>query len=60
MRFLILYDTPEGPVAFDRHYREVHIPLVRGIPGVRRCIIGRNAVAVRARNCHANIAAAHR
>jgi len=47
VRFLVLYDMPEDPVAFDRHYREVHIPLVRDIPGVRRYTISRNAVAVR-------------
>jgi uncharacterized protein (TIGR02118 family) len=47
VRFLVLYDTPEDPVAFDRHYREVHIPLVRDIPGVRRYTISRNAVAIR-------------
>lgn len=47
VKFLILYDTPDDPVAFDRHYRTVHIPLVRHIPGVRRYSISRNAVLVR-------------
>lgn len=47
VRFLVLYDTPDDPVAFDRHHREVHIPLVRDIPGVRRYTISRNAVLVR-------------
>ena len=36
VRFLALYETPAGPEAFDRHYREVHIPLGRRLPGLRR------------------------
>lgn len=28
IRFLAAYDIPDDPEAFDRHYREVHIPLV--------------------------------
>jgi len=30
VRFLALYETPADPEAFDRHYREIHIPL--GVP----------------------------
>ena len=26
-RFLALYEKPADPEAFDRHYREIHIPL---------------------------------
>ena len=33
--------------AFDRHYREVHIPLGRQLPGLRRYVIGRDVAAVR-------------
>ena len=46
-RFLVLWDTPEDPEYFERHYREVHIPLVRQIPGVRRYSLSRNAAPVR-------------
>jgi uncharacterized protein (TIGR02118 family) len=46
-RFLVLWDTPADPDYFERHYREVHIPLVRGLPGLRRYTFSRNAVAVR-------------
>jgi uncharacterized protein (TIGR02118 family) len=45
--FLALYETPADPGAFDRHYREVHIPLGRRLPGLRRYAIGRDAAAVR-------------
>jgi uncharacterized protein (TIGR02118 family) len=47
VRFLVLYDQPEDPETFDRHYREVHIPLARKLPGLRRYTISRNARSVR-------------
>jgi uncharacterized protein (TIGR02118 family) len=46
-RFLALYDTPSHPETFDRHYREVHIPLGSRLPGLRRYTVGRDAAAVR-------------
>jgi uncharacterized protein (TIGR02118 family) len=47
VRFLALYETPTDPEAFDRHYREVHIPLGRRLPGLRRYAVVRDVVAVR-------------
>jgi uncharacterized protein (TIGR02118 family) len=47
VRFLVVYETPDDPAAFDRHYREVHVPLARALPGLRRYTVSRNAVAVR-------------
>jgi uncharacterized protein (TIGR02118 family) len=32
-RFLALYDAPADPEVFDRHYHEIHIPLIRRLPG---------------------------
>jgi uncharacterized protein (TIGR02118 family) len=46
-RLLVLWDTPTNPDYFERHYREVHIPLVKKLPGVRRYTLSRNAMAVR-------------
>jgi uncharacterized protein (TIGR02118 family) len=46
-RLLVGYETPANPAEFDRHYREVHIPLVRQLPGVRRFALGRDPAAVR-------------
>ncbi|GIH14302.1 EthD family reductase [Rugosimonospora africana] len=46
-RFLALYETPTDPEVFDRHYREVHIPLGRRLPGLRRYTVGRDVEAVR-------------
>jgi uncharacterized protein (TIGR02118 family) len=47
VRFLVLYDAPDDPEAFDRHYREVHIPLAKKLPGLRRYTISRNVAGIR-------------
>lgn len=46
-RFTVLWDVPQNPAEFDRHYREVHIPLVRQLPGLRRYTLSRNVVRIR-------------
>ena len=45
-RFLALYETPADPEAFDRHYHQTHIPLIRQLPGLRRCAISRSITAL--------------
>jgi uncharacterized protein (TIGR02118 family) len=45
-RFLAAYETPADPAAFDRHYQEVHIPLLRQLPGLRRCTVSRDVTAL--------------
>lgn len=45
-RFLALYETPADPDAFDRHYREVHIPLLRRLPELRRYSVGQDFTAL--------------
>src|SRR5258706_16173458 len=47
VKFLVLWNTPEDPVAFERHYRDVHIPLVRQLPGLRRYTIGHHTKPLR-------------
>ena len=47
VRFLVLYDRPADPGAFERHYRDVHIPLAKKLPGLRRYTISRNVTPVR-------------
>jgi len=46
-RFLVLWGTPEDPDYFERHYREIHVPLVKKLPGVRRYTFSRNTRRVR-------------
>ncbi|SOD86033.1 EthD family reductase [Streptomyces sp. Ag109_G2-15] len=47
VRFLALYERPADPEAFDRHYREIHVPLARRLPGLRRYTVGRDLAPVR-------------
>jgi uncharacterized protein (TIGR02118 family) len=51
-RFLACYDTPADPGAFDRHYREVHIPIARQLPRLRRYTVSRGTEAVRGEPCY--------
>jgi uncharacterized protein (TIGR02118 family) len=51
-RFLALYETPADPETFDRHYREVHIPLIRHLPGLRRYTVGRDVAALHGAPCY--------
>jgi uncharacterized protein (TIGR02118 family) len=46
-RFLVLYEAPADPAAFDRHYREVHLPLAHRLPGLRRYTLGDRPADVR-------------
>ena len=32
-RLLVLWGTPQDPDFFERHYREIHVPLVKKLPG---------------------------
>jgi uncharacterized protein (TIGR02118 family) len=44
VRVLVLYNKPEDAQAFDRHYREVHLPLAKALPGLQHYTISRNIV----------------
>ena len=41
VKLIALYAAPQDPAAFDRHYQEVHLPLVRKWPGLRRVELAR-------------------
>jgi uncharacterized protein (TIGR02118 family) len=51
-RFLAVYDTPADPERFDRHYREIHIPLGLQLPGLRRYMVSRDIAALRGDACY--------
>ena len=36
MTLIALYRRPENPEEFEKHFREIHIPLVRAYPGLKR------------------------
>lgn len=35
-RMVVIYRTPKDVEAFDRHYFEIHVPLAKKIPGLRK------------------------
>ena len=42
VRLLVLYNLPDDPMAFDRHYNEIHIPIAKRLPGLLRYTVSRN------------------
>ena len=42
-RVTVCYGQPSDPAAFDRHYAQVHVPLVRQVPGLAAFAGGRCA-----------------
>jgi conserved hypothetical protein len=57
VRFIVLWETtPTDVSAFERHYREVHIPLAKKLAGLRRYTLSRNASVVRGEEPHYRIA----
>jgi uncharacterized protein (TIGR02118 family) len=42
---LVLYKTPKDPAAFDRYYKETHIPIAKKLPGLRSYHVSKGAVA---------------
>ncbi len=47
VRFMVLYPQPNDVEAFERHYFEVHVPLAKKLPGLRRYTVSRNPRRVR-------------
>ncbi|MCU1642448.1 MAG: ethyl tert-butyl ether degradation protein EthD [Nocardia sp.] len=45
-RFVVMYDLPSDVEAFERHYWDVHIPLAKQLPGLRRYTVSRDAKPV--------------
>jgi uncharacterized protein (TIGR02118 family) len=45
IRMLACYGTPEDPAAFDRYYRDVHIPLAWTLPNLREYRVSSGPIA---------------
>ena len=43
-QMIVIYKTPMNPAAFDRQYLEVHLPLVRQLPGLRKIETNRGPI----------------
>ena len=44
-RMLVIYRTPENVEAFDRHYFDIHVPLAKTIPGLRKYEVSDGPIA---------------
>lgn len=44
-RMLVIYRTPKDPAAFDAHYFNVHVPLAKQLPGLRKYEVSRRPIA---------------
>jgi uncharacterized protein (TIGR02118 family) len=43
-RMIAIYKTPEDKDAFDKHYFEVHIPIAKKLPGLRKYDVSKNPI----------------
>jgi uncharacterized protein (TIGR02118 family) len=42
---VVIYPTPENVEAFDRHYFEIHVPLAKKLPGLRKYEVSNGPIA---------------
>lgn len=45
-RMIVIYRTPKDIAAFNRHYFDVHLPLAKKLPGLRKYEISHGPVEV--------------
>jgi uncharacterized protein (TIGR02118 family) len=45
-KVIALYKTPADPAAFDRYYRDVHVPIAKKVPGLRRYEVSRGVIGM--------------
>ena len=43
-RMVVIYRTPKDPAAFDAHYKDVHVPLAKKLPGLRKYEVSRRPI----------------
>jgi uncharacterized protein (TIGR02118 family) len=41
VRLLVLYGQPQDPAAFDKYYRETHIPIAKKMKGLKKWTVGK-------------------
>jgi uncharacterized protein (TIGR02118 family) len=41
---VVMYKTPKDAAAFDKHYSEIHIPLAKKIPGLKKFEVSKGPV----------------
>jgi len=40
-KLIVLYSRIKNPKKFDEHYKNVHIPMAKKIPGVRKIVVSK-------------------
>jgi uncharacterized protein (TIGR02118 family) len=40
----VIYRTPRDPQLFDKHYFDVHVPLAKGLPGLRKYEVSKGPI----------------
>jgi uncharacterized protein (TIGR02118 family) len=40
-----IYKTPEDTASFDKHYLEVHVPLAKKLPGLRKYRLSQGSIS---------------
>jgi uncharacterized protein (TIGR02118 family) len=43
-QMIVIYELPRNPAAFDRHFFEVHLPLAKQLPGLRKLETSRGPI----------------
>jgi uncharacterized protein (TIGR02118 family) len=43
-RMVVIYKMPENPAAFDQHYFDVHVPMAKKLPGLRKYEVSRGDI----------------
>lgn len=44
-RMVVIYPTPKDVEVFDRHYFEIHVPLAKKLPGLRKYEVSDGPIA---------------
>ena len=44
-QMVVIYRTPQDIAAFDRHYFDIHVPLAKTLPGLRKYEISDGPIA---------------
>jgi uncharacterized protein (TIGR02118 family) len=45
-RMVVIYRTPADTEAFDKHYADIHVPLTKKLPGLRKYEVSTGPVRV--------------
>jgi uncharacterized protein (TIGR02118 family) len=43
-RMIAIYQTPNDKDAFDKHYFEIHVPLAKGLTGLKKYVVSKGPV----------------